>query len=63
MELKDHVFELTTASREEVVANKEIVKFDPSQMIGIIKRKALIKELAVAYHVVWLVVSSTFFDT
>ncbi|KAI0500386.1 uncharacterized protein LOC110099988 isoform X2 [Dendrobium catenatum] len=50
MELKDHVPELTTASREEAVANKEIVKFDPSRMIGIIKRKALIKELAAAYH-------------
>ncbi|KAL1213746.1 hypothetical protein V5N11_003050 [Cardamine amara subsp. amara] len=26
------------------------VKFDPSRMIGIIKRKALIKDLAAAYH-------------
>ncbi|CAH2078647.1 unnamed protein product [Thlaspi arvense] len=25
-------------------------KFDPSRMIGIIKRKALIKDLAAAYH-------------
>ncbi|XP_057247214.1 uncharacterized protein LOC104901260 isoform X2 [Beta vulgaris subsp. vulgaris] len=25
-------------------------KFDPSRMIGIIRRKALIKELAAAYH-------------
>ncbi|XP_062193319.1 uncharacterized protein LOC133896732 [Phragmites australis] len=25
-------------------------QFDPSRMIGIIKRKALIKELAAAYH-------------
>ncbi|XP_020574678.1 uncharacterized protein LOC110020790 isoform X2 [Phalaenopsis equestris] len=50
MELKEHVHELATASREEVTDNKEIVKFDPSRMIGIIKRKALIKELAAAYH-------------
>ncbi|XP_059438354.1 uncharacterized protein LOC132171135 [Corylus avellana] len=29
--------------------------FDPSRMIGIIKRKALIKELAAAYHAECLV--------
>ncbi|XP_010940479.1 uncharacterized protein [Elaeis guineensis] len=34
----------TPASKDEPV------QFDPSRMIGIIKRKALIKELADAYH-------------
>jgi len=29
---------------------EEPQQFDPSRMIGIIKRKALIKELAAAYH-------------
>ncbi|XP_020241104.1 uncharacterized protein LOC109819687 isoform X2 [Asparagus officinalis] len=29
---------------------KQTVEFDPSRMIGIIKRKALIKDLAAAYH-------------
>ncbi|OAY83772.1 uncharacterized protein LOC109727197 [Ananas comosus] len=29
---------------------EEPALFDPSRMIGIIKRKALIKELAAAYH-------------
>ncbi|KAM0864709.1 hypothetical protein ACQ4PT_043742 [Festuca glaucescens] len=29
---------------------EEPQEFDPSRMIGIIKRKALIKELAAAYH-------------
>ncbi|XP_078148302.1 uncharacterized protein LOC144543781 [Carex rostrata] len=31
-------------------AKEDPVQFDPSRMIGIIKRKALIKELASAYH-------------
>ncbi|TVU10571.1 hypothetical protein EJB05_44112, partial [Eragrostis curvula] len=31
-------------------AKPEEKQFDPSRMIGIIKRKALIKELAAAYH-------------
>ncbi|XP_047044600.1 uncharacterized protein LOC124648961 isoform X2 [Lolium rigidum] len=29
---------------------EEPQQFDPSRMIGVIKRKALIKELAAAYH-------------
>lgn len=29
---------------------KNPVDFDPSRMVGIIKRKALIKDLAAAYH-------------
>ncbi|KAL6634776.1 hypothetical protein ACP70R_027447 [Stipagrostis hirtigluma subsp. patula] len=31
-------------------AKPEEQQFDPSRMIGIIKRKALIKELAASYH-------------
>ncbi|KAJ4773679.1 hypothetical protein LUZ62_036362 [Rhynchospora pubera] len=31
-------------------AKEDPVQFDPSRMIGIIKRRALIKELASAYH-------------
>ncbi|KAK8945951.1 hypothetical protein KSP40_PGU009375 [Platanthera guangdongensis] len=49
MEMKD-VHEIRSTSNEEVATNEEVVKFDPSRMIGIIKRKALIKDLAAAYH-------------
>ncbi|KAJ0963787.1 hypothetical protein J5N97_028909 [Dioscorea zingiberensis] len=31
-------------------AGEDPVPFDPSRMIGIIKRKSLIKDLAAAYH-------------
>ncbi|XP_026657492.1 uncharacterized protein LOC103698568 [Phoenix dactylifera] len=44
MDAKDPPEEPTTASKDEPV------QFDPSRMIGIIKRKALIKELASSYH-------------
>ncbi|XP_073102598.1 uncharacterized protein [Elaeis guineensis] len=44
MDTKDPPEQQTAASKDEHV------QFDPSRMIGIIKRKALIKELAAAYH-------------
>ncbi|KAG1361319.1 hypothetical protein COCNU_09G007820 [Cocos nucifera] len=44
MDTKDPPEEQTAAFKDEPV------QFDPSRMIGIIKRKALIKELAAAYH-------------
>lgn len=31
-------------------ANAKVQQFDPSRMIGIMKRKALIKKLAAVYH-------------
>ncbi|XP_008787500.1 uncharacterized protein LOC103705536 [Phoenix dactylifera] len=44
MDAKDPPEQQAAASKDEPV------QFDPSRMIGIIKRKALIKELAAAYH-------------
>ncbi|XP_073011545.1 uncharacterized protein [Typha latifolia] len=45
MDAKDDAPEQPSTAVEEKPA-----EFDPSRMIGIIKRKALIKELAAAYH-------------
>ncbi|KAG6512507.1 hypothetical protein ZIOFF_030628 [Zingiber officinale] len=39
-----------TDQAEQPSQLKDEPDFDPSKMIGIIKRKALIKELAAAYH-------------
>ncbi|XP_042397190.1 uncharacterized protein LOC121987488 [Zingiber officinale] len=39
-----------TDAPEQPSKSKDGPEFDPSRMIGIIKRKALIKELAAAYH-------------
>ncbi|KAH0460043.1 hypothetical protein IEQ34_010706 [Dendrobium chrysotoxum] len=52
MELKDHVLKLTTASREETVANKETVMFDPSRMIEFDVNKNCIGSGHNRYHVV-----------
>ncbi|KAJ3693031.1 hypothetical protein LUZ60_012126 [Juncus effusus] len=43
-ELKDVREQQSSESKDDPV------QFDPSRMIGIIKRRALIKELASAYH-------------
>ncbi|KAG0472935.1 hypothetical protein HPP92_014792 [Vanilla planifolia] len=40
----------TNDVRANDVSGDEAIKFDPSRMIGIIKRKALIRDLAAAYH-------------
>ncbi|XP_074304635.1 uncharacterized protein LOC141639394 [Silene latifolia] len=34
----------------KINSSAPVAKFDPSRMIGIIKRKALIKDLAAVYH-------------
>ncbi|KAI4368078.1 hypothetical protein MLD38_016681 [Melastoma candidum] len=40
----------STSTAEKPDGSPAPTAFDPSRMIGIIKRKALIKELAEAYH-------------
>ncbi|CAL9203396.1 unnamed protein product, partial [Musa hybrid cultivar] len=42
--------DVTDTSEQPAKSSKDEPDFDPSRMIGIIKRKALIKELAAAYH-------------
>ncbi|XP_010246111.1 PREDICTED: uncharacterized protein LOC104589462 [Nelumbo nucifera] len=39
-----------TAAQEAPPSSHPPLRFDPSRMIGIIKRKALIKNLAAVYH-------------